>query len=422
MTTTQSAAPSRKALIFILVTVVLNAMGLTLIIPIAPFLVSRYVSDPNAIGIAVASLTSIYAVCQFAVAPGLGLLSDRYGRRPVLLVCLLGSAVGYLLLGFGGALWVLFLGRAIDGLTGANNAVINAYLADIIPTDQRGKYFGLVGALASVSVVVGPAVGGIIAQFGYEVPFYLAAVVGFANLLIGLFFMPESLPQERRITQINVARLNPFTGLRDVLGMPQLRWLLLGMFFYTLSLLTISVNISLYVKDTLNWGTAEVGTAFSVFGIFSVAVQAVALPWLLKRIGTVWVARIGIVITIICLLLVALVAVDPSAILLYAALCVLAVGEGLVSPTLLELIARGADARSQGKVMGGNQSAQSLANIGGPLIFGVIYDQIGHAAPYLIAAFGVLLVLALLSAALPALDRYTASVEAASLETATPAS
>src|SRR5262249_49869589 len=217
MTTTPSAAPSRKALIFIITTVILNAMGLTLIIPIAPFLVSKYVSDPNQIGIAVAPLTSIYDICQFIVAPGLGVLSDRFGRRPVLLVCLLGSAIGYLLLGFGGALWVLFLGRAIDGLTGANNHVISAYLTGLIPPDQRGKYFGMVGALASVSVVIGPAVGGLIAQFGYEVPFYLAAVVGFANLLIGLLFMPESLPQERRIPQINVARLNPFSALRDVL-------------------------------------------------------------------------------------------------------------------------------------------------------------------------------------------------------------
>src|ERR1700709_501357 len=128
----QSAPPDRKALIVIIMTVILNAMGFTLIIPIAPFLVSRYVSDPNTLGIAVAALTSTYAVCQFIAAPGLGALSDRFGRRPILLVCLLGSAVGYLLLGFGGALWVLLLGRAIDGITGANNAVINAYLADIV--------------------------------------------------------------------------------------------------------------------------------------------------------------------------------------------------------------------------------------------------------------------------------------------------
>ncbi len=404
---------NRKALIFIITTVVLNAMGLTLIIPMAPFLVSRYISDPNTLGVAVAALTSIYAVCQFVAAPGLGALSDRYGRRPVLLVCLLGSALGYLLLGFGGALWVLLLGRAIDGITGANNAVVNAYLADVVPPMQRGRYYGIVGALASVSVVIGPAIGGYVAQLGTQVPFFLAAGVALLNLLIGLFFMPESLPKDRRVTSISMAKLNPFNALRDVLMMPQLRWLLVAIFVYTLVFIALPSNISLYIKDTLHWGTAEVGTVFSVFGVVSIAAQAVLLPLLLKRLRTAWVATVGLIVSIVGFVLIVLVAVDASALIMYGSLAVLAVGEGLVSPALLELVSRGADNRSQGKVQGGNQGMQSLANIGGPLIVGVIYDGIGHAAPYAIAAVGMLFVLALLGVALPALNRYTASAEAA---------
>jgi MFS transporter, DHA1 family, tetracycline resistance protein len=413
----QAAAPDRKALIVIIVTVVLNAMGFTLIIPIAPFLVSRYVSDPNAIGVAVASLTSIYAVCQFIVAPGLGALSDRFGRRPILLFCLLGSAIGYLLLGFGGALWVLFLGRAIDGLTGANNAVVNAYLADIIPPAERARYYGLVGALASVSIVVGPAVGGLIAQFGYQVPFYLAAVVAFINLLIGLFFIPESLAPAKRIPSISLTKLNPLSALRDVLALPQLRWLLVAMFVYSLVFLALPSNLSLYVKDTLNWGTTSVGPLFSVLGVVSIAAQALLLPFLLKRLGTPWVAAIGLIVSGIGFLLLTLVSVTLSTLMIYTSVSILAVGEGLVSPALLELVSRGADERSQGKVQGGSQSMQSLANIGGPLIVGVIYDQIGHAAPYLIASVGTLLVLGLFTLALPALNRYTAAVSAESLST-----
>jgi DHA1 family tetracycline resistance protein-like MFS transporter len=410
---TPSASPDRKALIVIIVTVVLNAMGFTLIVPIAPFLVSRYVSDPNAMGFAVASLTSIYAVCQFIVAPGLGALSDRFGRRPILLFCLLGSAIGYLLLGFGGALWVLFLGRAIDGLTGANNAVVNAYLADIVPASNRGRYYGLVGALASVSIVVGPAVGGLIAQFGYEVPFYLAAVVGFINLLIGLAFLPESLPKAKRVPSISVARLNPLTSLRDVLALPQLRWLLIAMFVYALVFVALPSNFSLYVRDTLNWGTSEVGSLFSIFGVVSIVAQAALLPFLLKRLGTAWVARIGLIVSGIGMLLIALINATLSAVIIYVGISVLAVGEGLVSPALTELVSRGADERSQGKVQGGSQSMQSLANIGGPLIVGVLYDQLGHASPYLIGAVGVLLVLGLLTLALPALNRYTTSLKTA---------
>ena len=376
-TLTPSAPPDRKALIFIIITVVLNAMGLTLIIPIAPFLVSRYVSDPNSIGIAVAALTSVYAVCQFIAAPGLGALSDRFGRRPILLICLLGSAVGYLLLGFGGALWVLLLGRAIDGLTGANNAVINAYLADIVPPAERARYYGMVGALASVSIVIGPAVGGLIAQFGYEVPFYLAAVVAFINLLIGFFFMPESLPRERRTASISPAKLNPITTLRDVLAMPQLRWMLVAIFVYNLVFLALPSNVSLYIKDTLNWGTAEVGPLFSVLGVVSIISQAAVLPFLLKRIGTSWVAVSGILICGIGFVVLALVSISHSALMIYVSVGILALGEGLVSPSLTELVSRGADASSQGRVQGGSQSVSSLANIGGPLIVGVTLRQSG---------------------------------------------
>ena len=413
--TQAQSAPSRQALILIITTVILNAMGLTLIIPIAPFLVSRYVSDPNQVGIAVASLTSIYAICQFIVAPGLGVLSDRFGRRPILLICLLGSAVGYLLLGFGGALWVLFLGRAVDGLTGANNAVINAYLADIIPPDQRGRYYGLVGALASVSIVIGPAVGGIIAQYGYQVPFYLAAGVAFANLLIGFFFMKESLPQEKRITQISLPRLNPLTNLRDVLGMPQLRWMLVTVFFFILFFVAAPSNISLYVKDTMNWGTAQVGPLFSVLGIVSIATQAALLPFLLKRIGTSWVAISGLLLAGLGFLLVALLSIASAAVVIYAGVALLAVGEGLVSPSIAELISRGADASNQGKVQGGNQSMQSLAQIGGPLIVGAIYDNLGHSAPYFIGAAGTVLLVGLMGLAIPPIQRYIAANEQANV-------
>src|SRR5262249_51092546 len=152
------------------------------------------------------------------------------------------------------------------------------------------------GALASVSIVVGPAVGGVIAQYGYEVPFYLAAAVAFVNLLIGVFFMPESLPPANRITQISVPRLNPLSNLGDVLRMPQLRWMLVTVFFFILFFVAAPTNISLYVRDTMNWGTAEVGTLFSVLGVVSIATQAALLPFLLKRIGTSWVAISGLFI------------------------------------------------------------------------------------------------------------------------------
>jgi MFS transporter, DHA1 family, tetracycline resistance protein len=131
---------SHKALMILLVMVFLSIAGYGIMIPVAPFLIARYVSDPTKIGVAVGLLTTIYAVCQFVATPGLGAISDSLRRRPILLLCLLGSKSGFLLLGIGGALWVLFLGRVIDGLTGANSSVIMAYVADITPPKERGKY------------------------------------------------------------------------------------------------------------------------------------------------------------------------------------------------------------------------------------------------------------------------------------------
>src|SRR5574341_456432 len=191
--TTSNTGPNRKALIVILVTAFLNVAGYGLIIPVAPFLITRYVSDPASLGLAVGLLTTIYAVCQFISAPGLGVLSDHFGRRPILLICLLGTAFGFLLLGIGGALWVLFVGRVIDGITGANSSVIMAYIADITPPDGRSRYYGWVGALEGLGLVMGPAVGGLLARLGIQVPFLAAAAVAFTGVVIGLLFVPESL-------------------------------------------------------------------------------------------------------------------------------------------------------------------------------------------------------------------------------------
>src|SRR5262249_51876350 len=193
----------------ILVMVFLSIAGYGIIIPVAPFLVARYLSDPTRSGITVGLLTTLYAICQFLAAPALGAISDRFGRRPLLLLCLLGSASGFLLLGIGGALWILFLGRIIDGLTGANSSVIMAYVADITPPQQRGKYFGLIGALEGLGLVLGPTLGGLLAKFGIQVPFYVAAAVAFASFVLGLLLMPESLPKAKRASSINISALNP---------------------------------------------------------------------------------------------------------------------------------------------------------------------------------------------------------------------
>ncbi len=374
---------NRNALVFIMMTTFLGAMGLGIITPIAPYLVTRYVQNSEGIGAIVGLLTAIYAVCQFIAAPALGALSDRFGRRSILLICLLGSAVGYLLLGLGGALWVLFLGRIIDGLTGANNGIINACIADIIPPDERGKYFGWTGAAMGVGFILGPAIGGLLAKFGYEVPFYVAAVITFINVIYGFLFMPETLPAVARVRSIKASQLNPVSTLGKVMGMPYLRWLLVAMFIYVLPFSALQANLSLLVKDSFNWDADTTGVVVSVFGIMSIFVQAVLLQWLLRRLSEYKVAIMGAAFTLVAFLLLASIVIFRSPIPFMLGLIVFAVGEGFLNPALGGMISGSTGAQSQGEVQGGMQSIISLAGIAGPLIGGELYDRLGHASSYL---------------------------------------
>src|SRR5579875_3600069 len=167
-------APNKKIIAFLIVVVLLNTMGMTIIVPVVPFMTLKYMSNPKDLAVVVGWMVSLYGICQLLVAPGLGLLSDRFGRKPILFICLLGSAIGYLLFGLGGALWILFLGRIIDGLTGGNFSVLFGYLADITEPEERGKYFGMVGGVSGAGFMVGPAIGGLLANISYSTPFLVS--------------------------------------------------------------------------------------------------------------------------------------------------------------------------------------------------------------------------------------------------------
>jgi len=190
--------PGRHIITFLVVTAFLNTMGSGVLSPVLPFLVRQYISNESILAVVVGWLVAIYALCQFIAAPGLGLLSDRFGRRPLLLMCLLGSAIGYALFGLGGALWVLFLGRIIDGLTGGNVSILFAYIGDISTPQERAKYFGLFGAAAGFGFIVGPVLGGFASQLSYAAPVSIAAAIFVATVVWGSFNVPESLSQEHR--------------------------------------------------------------------------------------------------------------------------------------------------------------------------------------------------------------------------------
>jgi len=182
--------PSRKAITFLVVTAFLNAMGIGILGPVLPFIVQHYTGNPNTLATVVGWLISSYAICQFVAAPALGLLSDRFGCRPLLLICLLGSAIGYLLFGLGGALWILFFGRIIDGLTGGNMSILFTYIGDISEPEERGKYFSLFGAASGIGFILGPVIGGSASLLSNQAPIYIAAGLTIANILLGYFYLP----------------------------------------------------------------------------------------------------------------------------------------------------------------------------------------------------------------------------------------
>ncbi|WP_411679930.1 MFS transporter [Clostridium thailandense] len=390
----------KKALIFGLMSVFLCGIGFTIISPVVPFLIQPYISNPGDQAIVVTLLTSVYAFCVFFSAPGLGALSDRYGRRPVLLVCLLGSAIGYLVFGIGGAIWILFAGRIIDGITGGTISTIFAYFSDIIPPKQRTKYFGWVSAVVGVGTVIGPTLGGLLAKFGYSVPMYFGAIITLLNVVYGIFFMPESLDKNNRLEKITFVRLNPFTQLASIISMKNLKRLLLSGFLLWIPNGSLQAVFSQFTIDTFSFQPALIGLMFSIMGIQDIISQSLIMPKLLEKLGDKQIAILGMVSEIIGYSLIALSALFSFYPLLIAGMFIFGFGDSIFGPSFNGMVSKSVNSNEQGRIQGGSQSIQALARMIGPIIGGQIYVSLGHASP---AFMGIILI----AAAIPVLYKST---------------
>lgn len=399
-----TSAVGRKAVLFLVVTAVLNTMGIGILSPVLPFIVQQYISNQHNLALVVGWLIAVYSLCQFIAAPGLGMLSDRYGRRPLLLLCLLGSAIGYMLIGVGGALWVLFLGRMIDGLTGGNFSILYAYVGDISKPEERARYFGLLGAAAGVGFMIGPVIGGFASLVSYQAPLYLAAAIIVADVLWGYFNIPESHRKELRTEQTNLTELNPFKQLRNVFSLPHLRWLLLATLCFSFAFAVFGSMTTVLVKQSLGWNAASIGLIFFVVGVGDILMQGVLIGRVLPIFGELKLAIAGLVSEMMAYLLVGLIALIPSPLFLWVGIVFFTVGSGLLEPSLGGLLSRAAGPRRQGIVMGGSQSLEALARILGPLWGGVLYVSFGHASPNLSAAVFVGLAILATSLAIPSLQ------------------
>ncbi|MDU4910052.1 MFS transporter [Clostridium baratii] len=386
----------KHALIFGLISVFLCGIGFSIITPVVPFLVQSYTSNAGEQALVVTLLTSVYAVCVFFAAPGLGALSDKYGRRPLLLLCLLGSAIGYLIFGVGGALWVLFVGRIIEGITGGSISTIFAYFADIIPREQRTKYFGWVSAVAGVGTIIGPTLGGLLAKFGYSVPMYFGAIVTLINVVYGFLYMPESLKEDNRLKEITFVRLNPFTQLADILSMKNLKRLLVSAFLLWIPNGSLQAIFSQFTMDTFNWKPALIGLMFSIMGFQDIISQGFIMPRLLVKLSDKQIAILGMVSEIIGYSLIAAAALFSFSPFLIVGMFIFGFGDSIFGPSFNGMLSKSVDSSEQGRIQGGSQSIQALARIIGPIIGGQIYIVLGHSAP---AFMGMILI----AAAIPVL-------------------
>ncbi|MFK4291496.1 DHA1 family tetracycline resistance protein-like MFS transporter [Bacillus sp. RC240] len=386
----------KHALIFGLISVFLCGIGFSIIMPVVPFLVQPYISSPEEQALVVTLLTSVYAVCVFFAAPAIGALSDKYGRRPLLLICLFGSAIGYLVFGIGGALWVLFAGRIIEGITGGSISTIFAYFADIIPPEQRTKYFGWVSAVVGAGTIIGPTLGGLLAKFGHSVPLYFGAFITLLNVLYGMKYMPESLDKNNRLKEITFVRLNPFVQLANILSMKNLKWLLVSAFLLWIPNGSLQAIFTQFTMDTFSWKPALIGLMFSIMGFQDIISQAFIMPKLLIKLSDKQIAILGMVSEIIGYSFIAASALFSLYPLLIVGMLLFGFGDSIFGPSFNGMLSKSVDSSEQGRIQGGSQSIQALARMIGPIIGGQIYVSLGHAAPafmgmiLIVVAIGVL--------------------------------
>jgi MFS transporter, DHA1 family, tetracycline resistance protein len=361
--------PSRHAFLFVLITVLLDMIGFGLIIPVLP----KLIETVGQMTLAEASLVGgwmffAYSAAQFIFGPLMGNLSDRFGRRPLLLLAILGLALDYLLQAFAPNLAWLFIGRAISGVCGASWVIANAYIADITAPEDRARYFGMLGAAFGLGFVLGPAIGGILGEYGPRVPFYAAAMISGINLVYGYFVLPETLDLEHR-RPFEWRRANPFGAFKifqSYHGVVPMCIVLFSFFFFS----------SVYPAIWPYWGMAKfgwspsmVGVTLAIFGLCMAASQAGLTGPLVKRFGEYQVALIGFVAAMIAALGYGL----AGGLTMVIVMMVVHTPEGFIYPMLSALMTRNVPENAQGELQGGLSAVLNISQLAGTVFFSQVF-------------------------------------------------
>lgn len=378
------------SLLFILFTVALDAIGIGLIFPVMPDLMEEVTGS----GLGEAALwggvlAASFAVMQFLCGPLVGNLSDRLGRKPVLLVSLAVMALDYVAMALAHTVWLLLAARIVAGVAAATHATANAYVADISTPDQRAKRFGLIGAAFGIGFVAGPMLGGLLAGIDVRAPFWVAAGLALANLAFGWFVMPESLTLANR-RAFSLARANPLASLRAIRRLPGLKRLLLVSFLYAMTFNVWPAIWSYYSKAAFGWNAQWIGFALAAFGVCMALTQALLVAPMIRRIGERRTAAVGMGLEVVSYGFYGL-ATSGFWALVFTPIAALG---GVTGPSLQAMMSRAVPENQQGELQGVNSSLNALAMIISPLVMTWVFGFFTSAsaplylpgAPFLLSA------------------------------------
>ena len=352
------------------ITVALDLVGFGIVVPI----LGRYAERYGASGLEVGLLFASFSLAQLVFAPLLGRLSDRIGRKPVIMISLLGTAVGSFVTGAAGALWVLFVGRILDGASGASVAVAQGAVTDLAPPSERPRLLGLLGAAFGVGFVVGPALGGLASLGGEHIPFYVAGTVALVNAAVAWRRLPETRPADVRRAAREAAK-------NDTGAKVRLWGLAVAGFTAIVAFSGFEATFSLLAGDRFRLTEAGVAAIFVGVGVVLVAVQGGLIRPINAKIGTQRSLQVGLVLNSAGLVVLAFAETWP---LLIVALVLLTVGQGLVTPNLSSLVSGRVPDHRRGEALGFQQGVNAFGRVAGPAIAGVLYDHVSIGSPYLV--------------------------------------
>lgn len=392
---------SKSSLLILFSVVVLDLIGFGIVIPILPFYAESYGASATVLG----CLLTSYAAMQFIFSPIWGRLSDRIGRRKVLLWTMTGGAVGLLILGLAKSLPMLFVGRILSGIFGANIGIASAYVTDVTTPENRARGMGMIGAAFGIGFIFGPALGGALSVYGYSVPILAASGLGAITVLYAWFRLGESHPEES-------AKRG---GLGEVLAIPLVQRLCAMNFLFTMGSTQLESIFAFYMADHFGYNARDVAYVLVLMALIMVGIQGGLIKRLVMRFGEKLLLTTGVALLVVAFFFIPK---SPTVWILLLPLMLSAVGRGISQPSMMSLVSRGGGMAVHGSVMGAFQASASLARVIGPLVAGLLYDR--HPSwPFFLAAALMLPVFAL-SLKVPVKDARQVSAEQDAALAATP--